>query len=104
MGIIKMMFPLLIALSIFDVTRDYVIQALKYYARIYLAIIPMIFSSYAINLLHFNMLEILETDTYGVAVMSVAGGLVRVAALLFAAILKLKLYNESFNIMDRLIP
>lgn len=104
MGIIKMMFPLLIAVSIFDKTRDYVTQVLKYYARVYLAIIPMIFASYAIDLLHFNMNSILETNTYAVGVMTVAAPLVRVASVIVAVLLKIRLFKDSFTIMEKLIP
>lgn len=105
MGILKFMFPLMIALSIFNKTRDFIIIVLKYYARIYLAIIPMVFTTIFTAIVFQSMHDILDAgNVMDHLNMAIGGPLITCCILIFTVILKTKLYSESFKIMDKLIP
>lgn len=104
LGLIKLFFPLMIALSIFDKLQDYIINILKMYARVFLAIIPMIFCIYVVDMLRFNIQEILNTSTGGNATMAVAGPLVSIVSIVVSVLLKVRLFKESFTVMEKIIP
>ena len=64
MGLIKIFVPLMIALSIFDKTKDYIYNVFKMYARYYLVIIPYAFVVVFANTLFDIMTVIMPVPSY----------------------------------------
>ena len=82
MGLIKIFVPLMIALSIFDKTKDYIYNVFKMYARYYLVIIPYAFVVVFANTL-FDTMTVLITpvSAVGPGSMAISGGLMVILAL-----------------------
>jgi hypothetical protein len=107
MGIIKIFLPLMFALSIFDKTRDYVYNILKVYARYFLAIIPLAFVTLFIDQIDANLLASLENNIDSVFtgnLIRINSGGIKLFVSIFSIFLKIRLYKESFTIMEKLIP
>jgi hypothetical protein len=104
MGLIKIFVPLMIALSIFDKTKDYIYNVFKMYARYYLVIIPYAFVVVFANTL-FDTMTVLITPVSSIdpANMAISGGLMVVLALILVIIIKIKLFKVSMPFMKELI-
>jgi hypothetical protein len=104
MGLIKIFVPLMIALSIFDKTKDYIYNVFKMYARYYLVIIPYAFVVVFANTLFDTMTVIMTpvsiADPSG---MAISGGLMVILALILVIIIKIKLFKVSMPFMKELI-
>ena len=104
MGLIKIFVPLMIALSIFDKTRDYIYNVFKMYARYYLVIIPYAFVVVFANTL-FDTMTVIMTPVSSIdpGGMAISGGLMVVLALILVIIIKIKLFKVSMPFMKELI-
>lgn len=104
MGLIKIFVPLMIALSIFDKTKDYIYNVFKMYARYYLVIIPYAFVVVFANTL-FDTMTIIMTPVSSLdpANMAISGGLMVVLALILVIVIKIKLFKVSMPFMKELI-
>ena len=104
MGLIKIFVPLMIALSIFDKTKDYIYNVFKMYARYYLVIIPYAFVVVFANTL-FDTMTVLIAPVSSIdpANMAISGGLMVVLALILVIIIKIKLFKVSMPFMKELI-
>jgi hypothetical protein len=104
MGLIKIFIPLMIALSIFDKTKDYIYNVFKMYARYYLVIIPYAFVVVFANTL-FDTMTVLIAPVSSIdpANMAISGGLMVVLALILVIIIKIKLFKVSMPFMKELI-
>jgi len=103
MGLIKLFIPLMIALSIFDKTKDYIYNVFKMYARYYLVIIPYAFVVVFANTLFDTMTVIMEPVSMGPGSMAISGGLMVILALILVIIIKIKLFKMSMPFMKELI-
>ena len=103
MGLIKLFVPLMIALSIFDKTKDYIYNVFKMYARYYLVIIPYAFVVVFANTLFDTMTVIMEPVSMGPGSMAISGGLMVILALILVIIIKIKLFKMSMPFMKELI-
>jgi hypothetical protein len=103
MGLIKIFVPLMIALSIFDKTKDYIYTVFKMYARYYLLIIPYAFVVVFANTLFDTMTVIMEPVSMGPGSMAISGGLMVILALILVIIIKIKLFKMSMPFMKELI-
>ena len=104
MGLIKIFVPLMIALSIFDKTKDYIYNVFKMYARYYLVIIPYAFVVVFANTLFDTMtLLIAPVSSIDPANMAISGGLMVVLALILVIVIKIKLFKVSMPFMKELI-
>jgi len=104
MGLIKIFVPLMIALSIFDKTKDYIYNVFKMYARYYLIIIPYAFVVVFANTL-FDTMTVLITpvSAIGPGSMAISGGLMVILALILVIIIKIKLFKMSMPFLKELI-
>jgi len=104
MGLIKIFVPLMIALSIFDKTKDYIYNVFKMYARYYLVIIPYAFVVVFANTL-FDTMTVIMTPVSSVdpGGMAISAGLMVVLALILVIIIKIKLFKVSMPFMKELI-
>ena len=104
MGLIKIFVPLMIALSIFDKTKDYVYNVFKMYARYYLVIIPYAFVVVFANTL-FDTMTVLITpvSAIGPGSMAISGGLMVILALILVIVIKIKLFKMSMPFLKELI-
>ncbi|HUX94378.1 MAG TPA: hypothetical protein VMV47_01485 [Bacteroidales bacterium] len=104
MGLIKLFIPLMIALSIFDKTKDYIYTVFKMYARYYLVIIPYSFVVVFANTL-FDAMTILiaPVSATGPSSMAISGGLMVILALILVIIIKIKLFKMSMPFLKELI-
>jgi len=104
MGLIKIFVPLMIALSIFDKTKDYIYNVFKMYARYYLVIIPYAFVVVFANTL-FDTMTVIMTPVSSIdpGGMAISGGLMVVLALILVIIIKIKLFKVSMPFMKELI-
>ena len=104
MGLIKIFVPLMIALSIFDKTKDYIYNVFKMYARYYLIIIPYAFVVVFANTL-FDTMTVLITpvSAVGPGSMAISGGLMVILALILVIIIKIKLFKMSMPFLKELI-
>jgi len=104
MGLIKIFVPLMIAISIFDKTKDYIYNVFKMYARYYLVIIPYAFVVVFANTL-FDTMTVLIAPVSSIdpANMAISGGLMVVLALILVIIIKIKLFKVSMPFMKELI-
>jgi hypothetical protein len=104
MGLIKIFVPLMIALSIFDKTKDYIYNVFKMYARYYLVIIPYAFVVVFANTL-FDTMTVLITpvSAVGPGSMAISGGLMVILALILVIVIKIKLFKVSMPFMKELI-
>jgi hypothetical protein len=104
MGLIKIFVPLMIALSIFDKTKDYIYNVFKMYARYYLVIIPYAFVVVFANTL-FDTMTVLMTPVSSIdpGGMAISGGLMVVLALILVIVIKIKLFKVSMPFMKELI-
>jgi len=103
MGLIKIFVPLMIALSIFDKTKDYIYNVFKMYARYYLVIIPYAFVVVFANTLFDIMTVIMPVSTIDPSSMSISGGLMVILALILVIVIKIKLFKVSMPFMKELI-
>jgi len=103
MGLIKLFVPLMIALSIFSKTKDYIYNVFKMYARYYLVIIPYAFVVVFANTLFDTMTVIMEPVSMGPGSMAISGGLMVILALILVIIIKIKLFKMSMPFMKELI-
>ena len=103
MGLIKIFVPLMIALSIFDKTKDYIYNVFKMYARYYLVIIPYAFVVVFANTLFDTMTVIMPVSSVGPGSMAISGGLMVILALILVIIIKIKLFKVSMPFMKELI-
>jgi len=104
MGLIKIFVPLMIALSIFDKTKDYIYNVFKMYARYYLVIIPYAFVVVFANTLFDTMTILITPVASGVSGSTViSSGLLVVLALILVIIIKIKLFKVSMPFMKELI-
>lgn len=103
MGLIKLFTPLMIALSIFEKTRDYIYNVFKIYARYYLIIIPFVFVIIFANTLFDVMTTIMTIPSNGVDGISVSSGLMVILSLILVIVVKLKLFKMSMPFMKELI-
>jgi hypothetical protein len=103
MGLIKIFIPLMIALSIFDKTKDYIYNVFKMYARYYLVIIPYAFVVVFANTLFDTMTVIMPVSSVGPGSMAISGGLMVILALILVIIIKIKLFKVSMPFMKELI-
>ena len=101
MGLIKIFVPLMIALSIFEKTKDYIYNVFKMYARYYLVIIPYAFVVVFANTLFDTMTLLMPAE--GAGSMAVSSGLLVVLALILVIIIKIKLFKVSMPFMKELI-
>ena len=104
MGLIKIFIPLMIALSIFDKTKDYIYNVFKMYARYYLVIIPYAFVVVFANTL-FDTMTVLITpvSAIGPGSMAISGGLMVILALILVIVIKIKLFKMSMPFLKELI-
>ena len=104
MGLIKIFVPLMIALSIFDKTKDYIYNVFKMYARYYLIIIPYAFVVVFANTL-FDTMTVLITpvSAIGPGSMAISGGLMVILALILVIVIKIKLFKMSMPFLKELI-
>ena len=104
MGLIKIFIPLMIALSIFDKTKDYIYNVFKMYARYYLVIIPYAFVVVFANTL-FDTMTVIMTPVSSIdpGSMAISGGLMVVLALILVIVIKIKLFKVSMPFMKELI-
>jgi len=104
MGLIKIFIPLMIALSIFDKTKDYIYNVFKMYARYYLVIIPYAFVVVFANTL-FDTMTIIITpvSAIGPGSMAISGGLMAILALILVIVIKIKLFKMSMPFLKELI-
>ena len=104
MGLIKIFVPLMIALSIFDKTKDYIYNVFKMYARYYLVIIPYAFVVVFANTL-FDTMTVLITPVSAIdpSSMAISGGLMVILALILVIVIKIKLFKVSMPFMKELI-
>ena len=104
MGLIKIFIPLMIALSIFDKTKDYIYNVFKMYARYYLVIIPYAFVVGFANTL-FDTMTVLITpvSAIGPGSMVISGGLMVILALILVIVIKIKLFKMSMPFLKELI-
>jgi len=103
MGLIKIFIPLMIALSIFDKTKDYIYNVFKMYARYYLIIIPYAFVVVFANTLFDIMTVIIPVPPVDPTSMVISGGLMVILALILVIIIKIKLFKMSMPFMKELI-
>jgi hypothetical protein len=104
MGLIKIFVPLMIALSIFDKTKDYIYNVFKMYARYYLVIIPYAFVVVFANTLFDTMTVIMTPVSLAdPSSMAISGGLMVILALILVIIIKIKLFKMSMPFMKELI-
>jgi len=101
MGLIKIFVPLIIALSIFEKTKDYIYNVFKMYARYYLVIIPYAFVVVFANTL-FDIMTVLMPAA-GTGSMAISSGFLVVLALILVIIIKIKLFKVSMPFMKELI-
>ena len=104
MGLIRIFVPLMIALSIFDKTKDYIYNVFKMYARYYLVIIPYAFVVVFANTL-FDTMTVIMTPVSSIdpGSMAISGGLMVVLALILVIVIKIKLFKVSMPFMKELI-
>ena len=93
----------MIALSIFDKTKDYIYNVFKMYARYYLVIIPYAFVVVFANTLFDTMTVIMPVSSVGPGSMAISGGLMVILALILVIIIKIKLFKVSMPFMKELI-
>ena len=103
MGLIKIFIPLMIALSIFDKTKDYIYNVFKMYARYYLIIIPYVFVVVFANTLFDIMTVIIPVPPVDPTSMVISGGLMVILALILVIIIKIKLFKMSMPFLKELI-
>ena len=104
MGLIRIFVPLMIALSIFDKTKDYIYNVFKMYARYYLVIIPYAFVVVFANTLFDTMTVLIApVSSLDPANMAISGGLMVVLALILVIVIKIKLFKVSMPFMKELI-
>jgi hypothetical protein len=103
MGLIKIFIPLMIALSIFDKTKDYIYNVFKMYARYYLVIIPYAFVVIFANTLFDIMTVIMPVAAIDPGSMAISGGLMVILALILVIVIKIKLFKVSMPFMKELI-
>ena len=103
MGLIKIFIPLMIALSIFDKTKDYIYNVFKMYARYYLVIIPYAFVVVFANTLFDIMTVIMPVAAIDPGSMAISGGLMVILALILVIVIKIKLFKVSMPFMEELI-
>jgi hypothetical protein len=103
MGLIKIFIPLMIALSIFDKTKDYIYNVFKMYARYYLVIIPYAFVVVFANTLFDIMTVIMPVAAIDPGSMAISGGLMVILALILVIVIKIKLFKVSMPFMKELI-
>ena len=104
MGLIKIFVPLMIALSIFDKTKDYIYNVFKMYARYYLVIIPYAFVVVFANTLFDTMtVLIMPVSAIGPGSMAISGGLMAILALILVIVIKIKLFKMSMPFLKELI-
>lgn len=103
MGLIKIFIPLMIALSIFDKTKDYIYNVFKMYARYYLVIIPYAFVVVFANTLFDIMTVIIPVPAVDPTSMVISGGLMVILALILVIIIKIKLFKMSMPFLKELI-
>lgn len=106
MGIVKIFFPLMLALSIFEKTKDYSFNILKIYARAYLSIIPMIFAVWFCDQIFNHILDAFKSNpgVLSTAVVVVAGETIRLLAAILIIFIKIALFKQSVQLMDKIIP
>jgi hypothetical protein len=104
MGLIKIFVPLMIALSVFDKTKDYIYNVFKMYARYYLVIIPYAFVVVFANTL-FDTMTVIMTPVSAInpSNMVISGGLMVILALILVIVIKIKLFKVSMPFMKELI-
>ena len=106
MGLIKIFVPLMIALSIFDKTKDYIYNVFKMYARYYLVIIPYAFVVVFANTLFDTMTVIaapVASSTGDPGTMAISGVLMVILSLILVIVIKIKLFKVSMPFMKELI-
>jgi hypothetical protein len=103
MGLIKIFIPLMIALSIFDKTKDYIYNVFKMYARYYLVIIPYAFVVVFANTLFDIMTVIMPVAAIDPGSMAISGGLMVILALILVIVIKIKLFKMSMPFLKELI-
>jgi hypothetical protein len=111
MGLIKIFIPLMIALSIFDKTKDYIYNVFKMYARYYLVIIPYFFVVFFANTLYNTLTGIMTPniakDPLNVVasggLVTLSGTVMLILVLLLVIIIKFKLFKMSMPFMKELI-
>ncbi len=103
MGLIKIFVPLMIALSIFDRTKDYIYNVFKMYARYYLVIIPYAFVVVFANTLFDIMTVIMPVPSIDPSSMAISGGLMVILALILVIVIKIKLFKMSMPFLKELI-
>lgn len=104
LGLIKIFAPLLVALSIYDKTRDYVYTIFKMYGIYFLVIIPYAFATIFVNELHDGIVKMIYAQgTTGEVTMIIAKGPITVVAMVMCILIKLKLYKTSLPFMKELI-
>ncbi len=103
MGLIKIFVPLMIALSIFDKTKDYIYNVFKMYARYYLVIIPYAFVVVFANTLFDIMTVIIPVPPVDPTSMVISGGLMVILALILVIVIKIKLFKMSMPFLKELI-
>jgi len=105
MGLIKIFFPLMIAFSLFDKTKDYVFEIMKVYLRTYLVIIPWIFVNMFGNTMVNGIMGKLSSNVSGVtsSVMAVSEGMIWAVLMIMLIFFKFKAYNKSREFMKDII-
>ena len=103
MGLIKIFIPLMIALSIFDKTKDYIYNVFKMYARYYLVIIPYAFVVVFANTLFDIMTVIIPVPPVDPTSIVISGGLMVILALILVIVIKIKLFKMSMPFLKELI-
>jgi len=103
MGLIKIFVPLMIALSIFEKSKDYIYNVFKMYARYYLVIIPYAFVIIFANTLFDTMTILMPVSGIGPGSMAISSGLLVVLALILVIVIKIKLFKMSMPFLKELI-
>jgi hypothetical protein len=102
LGLIKLFIPLMIALSIFEKTKDYIYNVFKMYARYYLVIIPYGFVVFFANTLYETMNNVpIVAEAEGS--MAVSPILIVVLSLILIIVIKMKLFKMCMPFMKELI-
>lgn len=103
MGLLKMFAPLMVALSIYDKTRDYIYNLFKMYGIYFLVIIPYMFATVFVYKLQNGLTKQLYDNPQGSSIMALSGGLLQLIIIALAIVIKLKLYKRSLPFMKELI-
>jgi hypothetical protein len=106
MGLIRLFFPLIIVFSIYEPTRKYALNIVKMYARWWLVIVPFLFVNVFTDILKHGFIDMLvldQSNAFASAAITMNKNMLNNVVLVFAIIIKIKLYKRSIPFMKELI-